>query len=114
MDKRQGLDGVIDSTLTQNGIFTTDADGEIHITNLAPGAYVITEIKAPAGYVMDQPSTNVVIGANGDTQTVSYTHLGAVLLPFGIVAAVGVGIGAAVFFRRRSEVEEVESSEKSQ
>ena len=39
---------------------------------------------------------------------------GAVLLPFGIVAAVGVGIGAAVFFRRRSEVEEVESSEKSQ
>lgn len=65
-----GLDGVIDSTLTQNGIFTTDANGEIHITNLAPGAYVITEIKAPAGYVMDQPSTNVVIGANGDTQTV--------------------------------------------
>lgn len=66
-----GLDGVIgDSTLTQNGIFTTDANGEIHITNLAPGAYVITEIKAPTGYVMDQPSTNVVIGANGDTQTV--------------------------------------------
>lgn len=66
-----GLDGVIgDSTLTQNGIFTTDANGEIHITNLAPGAYVITEIKAPTGYVMDQPSTNVVIGTNGDTQTV--------------------------------------------
>lgn len=32
-----GLDGVIgDSTLTQNGIFTTDAQGEIKITNLAP------------------------------------------------------------------------------
>ena len=39
---------------------------------------------------------------------------GAVLLPFGIVAAVGAGIGAAVFFRRRSEVVEVESDEKSQ
>ena len=66
-----GLDGVIgDSTLTQNGIFTTDANGEIKITNLAPGAYVLTEIKAPAGYVMDSPSTNVVIGSNGDTQTV--------------------------------------------
>ena len=66
-----GLDGVIGtSTLTQNGIFTTDSNGEIHITNLAPGAYVITEIKAPAGYVMDSPSTNVVIGEGGDTQTV--------------------------------------------
>lgn len=66
-----GLDGVIGtSTLTQNGIFTTDGDGEIRLTNLAPGAYIITELKAPAGYVIDQPSTNVVIGANGDTQTV--------------------------------------------
>jgi len=36
-----GLDGVIGtSTLTQNGIFTTDAQGEIKITNLAPGAYI--------------------------------------------------------------------------
>lgn len=60
-----------DSTLTQNGIFTTDAQGEIKITNLAPGAYVLTEIKAPdGGYVIDTPSTNVVIGEGGDTQTV--------------------------------------------
>ena len=67
-----GLDGVIGtSTLTQNGIFTTDAQGEIKITNLAPGAYVINEIKAPdGGYVIDTPSTNVVIGPGGDTQTV--------------------------------------------
>ena len=70
-----GLDGVIgSSTLTQNGIFTTDAQGEIRISNLAPGAYVLSEIKAPAGYVMDSPSTNVVIGANGDTQTVVVTN----------------------------------------
>ena len=66
-----GLDGVIGtSTLTQNGIFTTDGQGEITITNLAPGAYVLTEIKAPTGYVMDRVSTNVVIGKNGDTLTV--------------------------------------------
>ena len=66
-----GLDGVIGtSTLTQNGIFTTDGQGEITITNLAPGAYVINEIKAPTGYVMDRASTNVVIGKTGDTQTV--------------------------------------------
>ena len=70
-----GLDGVIGtSTLTQNGLFTTDSNGEIRITNLAPGAYVLTETKAPAGYVMDAPSTNVVIGANGDTQTVIVTN----------------------------------------
>ena len=66
-----GLDGVIGTaTLTQNGIFTTDGQGEITITNLAPSAYVINEIKAPTGYVMDRASTNVVIGKNGDTQTV--------------------------------------------
>ena len=66
-----GLDGMIGTaTLTQNGIFTTDGQGEITITNLAPGAYVINEIKAPTGYVMDRASTNVVIGKNGDTQTV--------------------------------------------
>ena len=67
-----GLNGVIGtSTLTSNGIFTTDAQGEIKITNLAPGAYVLSEIKAPpGGYVIDTPSTNVVIGTGGDTQTV--------------------------------------------
>ena len=67
-----GLDGVIGtSTLTSNGIFTTDSQGEIRISNLAPGAYVINEIKAPdGGYVIDTPSTNVVIGTGGDTQTV--------------------------------------------
>jgi len=70
-----GLDGVIGtSTLTQNGLFTTDSNGEIRISNLAPGAYVLTEVKAPAGYVIDAPSTNVVIGANGDTQTVIVTN----------------------------------------
>ena len=70
-----GLDGVIgSSTLTQNGLFTTDSNGEIRVSNLAPGALVLTEVKAPAGYVMDAPSTNVVIGSNGDTQTVIITN----------------------------------------
>ena len=70
-----GLDGVIGtSTLTQNGIFETDSSGQIHITNLAPGAYVVTEIKAPQGYVIDQATTNVVIGEGGDTQTVVVTN----------------------------------------
>ena len=67
-----GLNGVIGtSTLTQNGIFTTDSNGEIKVSNLAPGTYVLTEIKAPDGYVMDSVSTNVVIGSGGDTQVVT-------------------------------------------
>ena len=67
-----GLNGVIgSSTLTQNGIFTTDANGEIRISNLAPGTYVLTELKAPDGYVMDTATTNVVIGSGGDTQVVT-------------------------------------------
>ncbi len=70
-----GLNGVIGTaTLTQGGIFKTDGDGEIRISNLAPGTYVVTEIKAPDGYVMDTPSKNVVIGTNGDTQTVIITN----------------------------------------
>ncbi|WP_304965245.1 collagen binding domain-containing protein [uncultured Oscillibacter sp.] len=70
-----GLDGVIGTaTLTQNGIFTTDSNGEIRISNLSPGALVLTEIQSPSGYVMDSPSTNVVIGPNGDTQTVVITN----------------------------------------
>ena len=70
-----GLDGVIGTaTLTSNGIFTTDSNGEIRISNLAPGALILTEIQAPAGYVIDNPSTNVVIGPNGDTQTVIVTN----------------------------------------
>ncbi len=78
-----GLDGVIgSSTLTQNGIFTTDAQGEIRITGLVPGAYVLTEIKAPEGYTIDTPSTNVVIGQGGDTQTIviKNSKLGSLLI----------------------------------
>ena len=70
-----GLDGVIgDSTLTQAGIFETDANGEIRISNLTPGAYVLTELRAPDGYTIDTPSTNVVIGEGGDTQTLVITN----------------------------------------
>ena len=71
-----GLDGVIGSaSLTSNGIFTTDSQGEIRISNLAPGAYILNEIKAPdGGYVIDRPSINVVIGTGGDTQTIIVTN----------------------------------------
>ena len=65
-------------------------------------------------YVAIFEGTPIQPVAGAEDSGVGQFNWGAVLLPFGIVAAVGVGIGAAVFFRRRSEVEEVESSEKSQ
>ncbi len=80
-----GLDGVIgDSTLTQSGIFRTDSQGEIKVSNLAPGAYVISEISTKEGYVITNPSTNVVIGPNGDTQTVVIKN-DRLVLPDGVL-----------------------------
>ena len=67
-----GLDGAIGTaTATQNGIFTTDAHGQIKLTNLLPGTYVLTEVKAPDGYVIEKAVTNVVIGSGGDAQSIT-------------------------------------------
>lgn len=67
-----GQNGVIgDTTLTSNGIFRTDADGKITISNLRPGNYIITEIKAPDGYLIDDPTRNVTV-TSGDTQTIVF------------------------------------------
>ena len=59
------------ATATQNGIFTTDAHGQIKLTNLLPGTYMLTEVKAPDGYVIEKAVTNVVIGSGGDTQSIT-------------------------------------------
>ena len=67
-----GQNGVIgDTTLTSNGIFTTGADGKITITNVRPGNYVITEIKAPDGYLIDDPTRTITV-TSGDTQTIVF------------------------------------------
>ena len=36
-----------------NGIYKTDANGEIVLLKLQPGAYRVAETKAPEGYVLD-------------------------------------------------------------
>lgn len=67
-----GQNGVIgDTKLTSNGIFTTGADGKITITNVRPGSYVITEIKAPDGYLIDDPTRTITV-TSGDTQTIVF------------------------------------------
>lgn len=67
-----GQNGVIgDTNLTSNGIFTTGADGKITITNVRPGSYIITEIKAPDGYLIDDPTRTITV-TSGDTQTIVF------------------------------------------
>ena len=64
-------DVIGDTNLTSNGIFTTGADGKITITNVRPGNYVITEIKAPDGYLIDDPTRTITV-TSGDTQTIVF------------------------------------------
>lgn len=67
-----GQNGVIgDTNLTSHGIFTTGADGKITITNVRPGNYIITEIKAPDGYLIDDPTRTITV-TSGDTQTIVF------------------------------------------
>lgn len=67
-----GQNGVIgDTNLTSNGIFTTGADGKITITNVRPSNYIITEIKAPDGYLIDDPTRTITV-TSGDTQTIVF------------------------------------------
>lgn len=67
-----GQNGVIgDTNLTSNGIFTTGADGKITISNVRPGNYIITEIKAPDGYLIDDPTRTITV-TSGDTQTIVF------------------------------------------
>ena len=87
----------------QNIVFTTDSRGEIRIGNLAPGPYVLTEVKTPAGYAADAPSVNVSIGPYGGIQTVAVTNTrvkkkGGKKKVFAIIAVcAAVLIGAALF-----------------
>ena len=59
-------------TVSSNGIYTTDKTGLIHITGIEAGTtVVVTETKAPDGYVIDTVSKTVKIDAN-DTQTLTF------------------------------------------
>ena len=60
-------------TITSNGLYTTDANGEIRITNLNPCTLVVTEVKAPDGYALDSKSQTVKVNAN-DAQTLTFQN----------------------------------------
>lgn len=46
---------------TTNGIYRTDEKGFIHIPNLPTGAYVVQEIQAPNGYILDNTPKTIHI-----------------------------------------------------
>ena len=58
--------------ISSNGIYVTDQTGQIHITGIEAGiTLVVTETKAPEGYVLETVSQTVVIN-KGDTQTLTF------------------------------------------
>lgn len=61
------------AAVTSNGIYTTDSNGQIKLVNLKPDTYVVTEVKAPDGYVLDSTSQTVKVDRN-DTQTLTFTN----------------------------------------
>ena len=44
--------------------YTTGADGEVRLDNLEPGAYTVTELKAPDGYLIDDAERIVQVNGN--------------------------------------------------
>ena len=56
---------------SSNGLYTTNADGQIVLSKLLPGTYIVTETKAPDNYQLDPRSQTVVVNA-GDTQTLRF------------------------------------------
>jgi uncharacterized surface anchored protein len=57
---------------TSNGKFVTDANGIIQIPNVSAGSYIITEIKAPDGYLLDDTSQVIAVENNGKTYAVDF------------------------------------------
>jgi len=56
-----------------NGIYKTDENGQIALSKLTPGTYVVTEVKVPNEYVMDAPPQTVRVNEN-DAQTLTFLN----------------------------------------
>ena len=69
---------------TTIGEWPTDENGQIEVQNLDEGTYVIDEISAPAGYVLNPKNTRTVYlaGENQDFITITYGNqkMGALLI----------------------------------
>ncbi len=69
------LGGTSGSGGTIIGEYNTSANGNIIVTNLDAGTYIIEEINAPDGYVIDTaPQTAYISGKEQDCITLSFTN----------------------------------------
>ena len=59
---------------TSNGLFTTNTQGEILIPNISPGSYIVTEVQAPDGFMLDNVSKTIAVGATGQTYMLNFTN----------------------------------------
>ena len=59
--------------VSSNGLYTTGANGQIRLFDLAPGAYVVTEEKAPDGYILNSQPQTVRVNPD-DTQTLVFEN----------------------------------------
>jgi len=59
---------------TANGLFRTNAQGEILIPNLPPGSYVITEVSAPSGFILDSTPQTIRVNATGQIYRLEFTN----------------------------------------
>ncbi len=58
---------------TENGVFTTDSNGSITIPGLEKDSYIIEEIEAPEGYMLENQSRIIAI-EYGKTYTEEFTN----------------------------------------
>ena len=56
---------------TSNGEYVTDANGYIHIPGLETDTYVVEEVQAPAGYVVDNTPQTIKL-KHGDTHMLTF------------------------------------------
>ncbi len=56
-----------------NGLFTTDSNGSITIAGLEKNSYLIEEVRAPKGYVLEEQSRTIAVDY-GKTYTVEFTN----------------------------------------
>ena len=79
-ETKQPLEGAVFTVTTADGAlvgdptYTTDINGNILVPNLAPGSYVVTETKAPDGYILSGKPQVVQIGTEGKTISLTFSN----------------------------------------
>ena len=59
---------------TSNGIFTTNQQGEILIPNLPPDSYVVSEVRAPDGFILNSAPQTIRVNATGQIYRLEFTN----------------------------------------